>query len=292
MKQSIQSQATFSFRFEGDSTIDTMLLIDTLKNFNELVSIASKEISPNYSVHLNVSAFTPGSFLIGFETVLHGFHSLIVPLFADASYVVIFIHGVMELKRLFGAKRPRKIQQASEGMAEITDDKGQKYIYPKQCTLLFKNTALDNCVINIAENAIVQGSGCTVETPNHTTYFGADDLATMRQPFPEIDTVQTSSRKIIVEIVRPVLQGTADWGLRVDGQSIRASIEDEDFLDRVHKKLINFMANDSLEVELRTTFHLDSIGAPIPGSERYFVDRVYGDVLRDSGQISMFDTHL
>ncbi|MFR7473215.1 MAG: hypothetical protein ACLUVV_00240 [Christensenellales bacterium] len=58
MKQSIQSQATFSFRFEGDSTIDTMLLIDTLKNFNELVSIASKEISPNYSVHLNVSAFT------------------------------------------------------------------------------------------------------------------------------------------------------------------------------------------------------------------------------------------
>ena len=43
MKQSIQSQATFSFRFEGDSTIDTMLLIDTLKNFNELVSIASSE---------------------------------------------------------------------------------------------------------------------------------------------------------------------------------------------------------------------------------------------------------
>lgn len=290
MKESISSQANFSFRFEGGSSIDTMLLADTLQNFNELATIILRETSPGSSVHLNVSAFSPGSFLIEFEAALNSFYSLVAPVLADANYVVSIICGIMELKKLFGSKRPSKIQSTSDGMAEITDENDQKYNFPQPCTSLFKNAVLDKCVVNIAGNVIIQGSGCTIGTPNHTAHYDATDLDRMSQQFSGDDAVQASTRKIIVEVVRPVLQGNADWGLRINGQNIRASIEDKDFLERVHKKLVYFMTNDKLEVDLRTTFQLDAIGLPTPGSERYFVDHVYGDVMRDTGQISMFDS--
>lgn len=88
---------------------------------------------------------------------------------------------------------------------------------------------------------------------------------------------------------KPDLLGDSKWSF-IFNKIIEAEIEDKEFVNKVHSGIIrNLYAGVKIPVKLRIEQELDEKGLPIKDTDKYFVEKVIGDIIEPQDrQIKMF----
>lgn len=255
-------QDIFSMTFEGDSQMDAGLVGLVLANSAFIVDRAANKDPNKPKVKLQVQAFQKGSFSIIFNTVVEipPQVSVFEMLDAGANIIAILI-GIFELKSFLKGKKPRVIKEKEDSKTAVVTSEDQKEIeVPKESLVVLDESTVDKKVSQIATAARLHnpdgGIRFSSETVKHT--FDRDAICDISMP---IDGLFKSSyeRHYIARtsllIHKPDLLSNTSWGFKSDFGAINAKIEDEDFLDLVHKGLMSYKAGDSLDVDLLTIEH-------------------------------------
>lgn len=85
-----------------------------------------------------------------------------------------------------------------------------------------------------------------------------------------------SNYRTIVKVIKPDLHNKTKWDLVFSGEVVKADIEDEDFLNAVHQKYVEFTSMIDMDVDLEVCFRTDQDGVPLVNTKRTFkVIKVY-----------------
>ena len=276
----MKSVSTFSFH------IDAVLLSQTISDMAALTKIASQSENPEAFLKMNVTVFRNGCFQIDFSTVCEVASGLIF----GTSSIVNFAHSVIEIvkdyfeiKKFLKGESPKRITEKGTDSVEIESKDGNTILVSKSGSAIVNNYHIDNLVVNIANHVSDHNpnGGFSFNTEDEQIHYSAQDIKEMAKSMPIIETCKKQQFDVDLIIKTADFVGHSQWEFRLNNRNIRASILDNDFLDRIHNGL-SIKYYDSIRARLEVSVNLDNNGSPIEGSERYTVIKVYGDIIHSN----------
>ena len=94
---------------------------------------------------------------------------------------------------------------------------------------------------------------------------------------------------IELALKKPDLLGDSKWSFILD-KIIEVEMEDKEFLDKVHSGIIrNLYAGVKIPVKLRIEKELDEEGFLIKDTDKYFVEKVNGDIIEPQDRQTKLD---
>lgn len=276
----VKSETRFAFKFEGESTVDAMLLSDTIKNFAELTKETLNSDEPEAYIKLNVTAFKSGSFIIDFSTVceINNLLASMPQAVSLAKDVVETIKGFFEIKKFLKGENPGKIDRAGSNI-RITNGSGNTLVVPKGSIKILENAKIETLTVNICDGAALKNdSGFSFITESGESIYTKEDIQEIRKPLPmrtEGETIlKRTTITVSLPIKKPDILGKSVWEFKFQDHRITAIMEDEKWIDKVREGKVAFKSGDALYVHLEITVELDHEGNPIDGSEKYTVLKV------------------
>jgi hypothetical protein len=283
----------------GDTSVDAELLVRTIHNFVDLVEYAKQDISPESDIRLSVKAFRPGSFVIDFEAIVKlltsdGFANFVT----STGAIVTVLVGLFKLAKHLIGQKPKNIEQDKTGQTiNVENAQGQIININAKTFNLYSKPASNEKVAQIFNDLEEDKSrtNLTVSAKDETVSFDSSEFSTYSKPTSLVDVntqVLCDRFEANVLIKKPDLLGNSKWEVYFN-KVIRVTMEDDNYLNKVHNREETFSGGDSLRVRLRIETEFDNNGALIEGSERYFIEEVLGSVeiprTISERQISMFD---
>lgn len=286
----IKSEDRFSFELKGDECIDAKELSLILENTVEIVNNLVQGKEDTY-VNLKVTKFSTGSFDIDFKAVCEQVNNFITCPEAMATLISGGVAGVFNIAKHLKGKRPKSIKD-KDGFSEIENIEGDVYKVKKDIkNSYFSNAKIENSVINIV-NIVDKNEreGFSIKGNNETVDYEKDDFTNVKPVV--INMLAENEERLVNElpvtliIRKPDLVGKSKWGFIFD-KNIEASIEDEEWLEKIHEEKIKFGMGMKLPVLLRIETILDDrqniIGEPI-----YTVIKITGEIIEEKdNQIDM-----
>ncbi len=286
----VKSEDKFSFELKGDECIDATELSLILQNTVEIVNNLVQGKEDTY-VNLKVTKFSTGSFDIDFKAVCEQINNIITCPEAMATLIVSGVTGVFNIAKHLKGKKPKSIKDKN-GFSEIENDEGDIYKVDGEIkNRFFKDAKIENSVINIV-NIVDKNEreGFSIKGNNETVDYGKDDFSNVK---PVVKNMLDENENRLVNkleatliIRKPDLVGKSKWGFIFD-KNIEASIEDEEWLDKIHEEKSKFCMGMKLPVLLKIETILDDkqnvVGEPI-----YSVLKVTGEIIEENdNQIDM-----
>jgi hypothetical protein len=279
----IKSTANFSFELEGESEINAETLARILDNTSKLLSgVAHTE--PDAYVKLVVKRIGTGSFDIFFSSVVEQAQSLLTNSENLSAALVAAAIEVFGLVKHLKGKRPAKIEQHGAKSKIVNGNDESMSVGNNTFNLFFSNSKFENCVLNIAETVAKENrtGGFSVKSDSDEVVYSKHDL---REVGPVVDGMtkeKTNVKSFFTTgefgIRKPDLIGDSKWGFVAD-KYIDASFEDKQWLEKMRNEKLSFRAGARLPARLRMDVETDELGDPIPGSEKYTVVEVLGDII-------------
>jgi hypothetical protein len=122
--------------------------------------------------------------------------------------------------------------------------------------------------------------GFTLITEQDSVECNAEDIKTMVLPLPI--TIKTLCMKNRIDaklyIKKPTLLGHSSWEFVYNNRSIHARIEDEGFIETVSSGNLAMKSGDFIMATLEIENDLDKNNEPIPGTDKYCITKVHGNV--------------
>lgn len=263
----------------GEDTIDASLLADIIENFITLVDDTKSGISKETPVQLRVKAFQPGSFEVLFEAVTEIFAS---DKAANSLTVLsVLSSGVIGLFKLAKHIKGNKAAVVDENSVSVTIEnaEGAEVTVARNVYNTYIMPGVNDTVAEVFDRLESDNTRDNLEVSNATekVSINKSEFIPLSRPYPmeklSNRIVTNTITDILIQIKKLDLMGNSKWEFYFN-TLIKATIQDEDFLNRVRSGEITFKAGDSLNVDLRFEHELDDRGMIIAGSERYFVERV------------------
>jgi hypothetical protein len=291
-----ESASSFSFEFGGPSEIDAETLMETIDSVVNSLQYIAKQTMPDGYFKLKVTAFRSNSFDIDLQAIVGCLPSLLLV----ANNAVGLIKTLLEcikIKRHLKGEKPTKVETTGE-TASITNSEGKVFktdkdilpLYFNNCTLDVNFTNLFACVAKDEERESlnIAQDGKSVIT------VSKEEFRTMAKPVvdrnAEVYKEESNTIETILSVKKPDLLDNSQWGFKYNQNIIYAHIADEKWLEKVHNGQIRLYAGVKIPVKLKIEVNMDKLMNIIPGSKRYIVLEVTGDIIEpeDNGQISMF----
>lgn len=280
----IKSESQFTFKFDGGSEIEAVLLSRAIVNIADLIKIAAMYECPNDYVKIKVTSLRSGSFQINFSTVSEAMSHLYRS-FEDVSALALKIVGIVlgffKIKKHLKGKKPKTITEKSEGMIEVENEASQKIIVHAGSGTIINNIKADVLVIQISECALEHNpdGGFTIATESEQAKILPDDLESLSAPIA-VDEERTEKYIVTTElpIRKPDLLKNTSWQFIYQGKSINAKILDENFLESVNNGSVNLKSGSYIRANLEITVYLDINGAPLNNAVKYNVIEVIGSI--------------
>lgn len=270
-------------RLAGSNTIDAKLLSDTIKSFVNIIEEAKNEISEDTSAQLQVEAFRDGSFIIDFNAL---FEILTHPKTSDfvtvATGIITAVIGVFKLASHLKGKKPIDVEEKTNEELKIKNSDGNIILIDKSVYNIYAQPKVSQTISKVFDNLNSDNSrdSITVESKYDSITIDRMDFNVLSN-LVELDKINLENREFIsridtlLEIKKVDLSGKSKWDFYYN-KVISASIEDEDFVQKVENSEYRFGSKDKLKVRLRETKELAEDGSFIAGSERYAIEKVYG----------------
>ena len=270
-------------RLAGSNTIDAKLLSDTIKSFVDIIEEAKNEISEDTSAQLQVEAFRDGSFIIDFNAL---FEILTHPKTSDfvtvATGIITAVIGVFKLASHLKGKKPIDVEEKTNEELKIKNSDGNIILIDKSVYNIYAQPKVSQTISKVFDNLNSDNSrdSITVESKYDSITIDRMDFNVLSN-LVELDKINLENREFIsridtlLEIKKVDLSGKSKWDFYYN-KVISASIEDEDFVQKVENSEYRFGSKDKLKVRLRETKELAEDGSFIAGSERYAIEKVYG----------------
>lgn len=281
MEELVKSSERLSFVFGGENAIDADILTSSLGSIVDAYRSCLKAQYPENeaTVSINICAFAPGSFDVELESIVH-----LLPIVATSLPTAVecaknFIE-IIKLKRDLKGKKPISVEKEN-GKARIVNSEGETNYYNSTVYNVFVNTpAIDSSLSAVFDSlAPSTRPKVTVQTSNGKIEIPQKKYTTMCIPIvDELEPVDDLKVESIVEekllLKSPDFLGNSKWSFHYDGKTIRASIEDEEFMENVKrgkvklsagvrlpvKMLIQVFMNEKLEIERKSYTILEVTG--------------------------------
>ena len=289
----VKSEASYSFALLGGSEVDAELLAKAIQDFAQLTKATVNAEDPEAYIKLNVTAFRQGSFIVDFSTVceLQNLFSAVPQALNMAKTAIETIKGYFELKKFLKGKKPQAVEtEGSE--THIRRQDGAELVVPKGSARILENAHIDNLTINIGTYVQIHGGeGFSISTEGGRAVFSQEDMQNIKKPVPTEKVTHQRCTEVtaFLPIKKPDILGKSAWEFRYNDRSIRAVMEDEDWLESVRTGKISFRSGDALHARLEVAVSLDETGEPVEDSEKYTVKKVL-EHLHDAEQTTLFDS--
>ena len=299
MKIYDESSSNFSFEFDGESEIDAKLLISTIDNLVDSLQYVTTCCDSDAYAKIKITSLRQGSFNIDFKAIVN-FVSNLCNKFGNevdfASKIIDIFTGAIEIKKHLKGKKPKDISYKDDkGIIINSDD--EKLIKDKKTTEIYlENGKLDSNITNIFNIMLEDGTRTGVRIKSN----GENIISIRENEFKDMSNVIVDDNIKVAEVLKneinvnlllkkPDLLGNSKWGFVLD-KYIEATIEDEDWLKKVHTGDIALRAGVKVPARLRIESSLDKNRNVI--ATKYSVLEVIGDIIDSHGddneQLTLF----
>ena len=292
----IKSESQFSFRFDGKSEIDAVLLSKTIIDIIELIKCAAIDECPDAEIKIQIINFRSGSFQVVFSTISEAVQGLYRPAASAGTLALKLINivkGYLKIKKLLRGKQPRSIAESDESNIVIESATGDKITVPTKSKEVIFKADIDRYTIQISEKVMEHSpdNGFTIMSHDEVTEFTSEDVQIMSEPIcTESDRFGKSEVIADLRIRKPDLLKNTSWQFIFLGKSINAKIIDDNFVKNIQSGKVNFKSGCYIRAKLEITFYRDSMGEPIDGTEKYTVIHVFGGIVRyEAEQLTIQD---
>lgn len=279
-----EDTAVFSISFGGENEIEVEALLGALDGTLELLNYIVQESNPDAYLKLKVESTPPGSFKVNFSTLV-GFVSTLMSNGALTSGLELAKTSIDTMMSLFSLKKhldgekPKEVIK-SNGSVTITNHNGKEMSVTNNIYNFYghpTDRAMARVIRSIpgdrTQFVISKQDGTGIMIPNTEFENMEREIATDKEPK---ETFQVYNAKASFRIKKPDFSGESQWELiKLDNnKTIRAKIEDKDFLLKVHNGDVAFSSNTYISVSLETTVFFDEINQPT-GIVKHIIKEVY-----------------
>jgi hypothetical protein len=265
--------ASFVVSFNGpgveDGRIDVSDLARSLLSLGRLIDAANIAVNGDKQpIKIEAKAISTGSFEVVLQAVSSGWDTLTALMdSSSAQHAKLLLDwlgilglpsgGVVGVYRWLHGKKPSRITKAEAGQFLLEID-GKTLIVPLEVMRLYQdiavNKAFSDLLTTVEGDAITtiefRPEGAPKSSPS--LILSRQDRQSISLDEPPPTVVVDDTRRVALSIRSLAFQEANKWRL-FDGQNtITATIEDRDFIDRVDANLVRFAKGDVLICEVRT----------------------------------------
>lgn len=243
-------------KFEGPNDIELDTLSQSLNYLVTAISkIADKSLREDDYCKFRVKNIEKGSFVITIEQIF----DIASALFPYMPSILESLASIIELRKILGGKNPEKIEKLGSentviatGGASINIDSRTYNIYTTEPAI---EKSLANCSKVISDDSERVGFSIKTKsdrgsrniTMDHDDLLRTSKILDVESFNDDVEEQQTSCTLIVR---KPDLLGDSKWQFRFVDRNIYAEVKDEDFLEKVRNKEINFPLVSKLNVDM------------------------------------------
>jgi len=268
----VNSSSSLSVNFKGDNDIYANTLVNTVNNLIDLLDEATSLCDAEALAKLKITNVKHGSFVIEFGA----FVSLAPIISSSACTILQTIIHALKIKQFLKNDKPDSVEKGDE-TTKITYN-GENIIVINNSYNLYNrptaNEKISDFFSDIAQDTTHEGLELISE--GEKLLFTPTEIKELSIPtqLKDLDVIMDSienERQLIIR--KPDLMCKSKWEFYDSGR-ISATIEDEEFINRVKSGEVSFTSGDRLDAILKTEFELDNNNLPKEGSERHYVTKV------------------
>ena len=284
IKVMIMNTESMKIRIGGDNDIDLETLTNTLSStVTALKVIADKTVKEEQYCKFVVKNVEKGSFVVVIQEVQE-IMTAISPLVAAVPTILTILKEAVELKKILGGEKPKSVEYIGNNVKVEAHDNSTVTINNYSYNVYTHDSQLEKSLSETMR---------AVEKDGRRTYlsydFGDDGEVSIPQDMfkrlsvpIDVENLENnvqekvSNYRTIVKVIKPDLHNKTKWDLVFSGEVVKADIEDEDFLNAVHQKYVEFTSMIDMDVDLEVCFRTDQDGVPLVNTKRTFrVVKVY-----------------
>lgn len=281
----------FNITFEGDiNSLDVNLLTTTLLNFNTLIQEINKEVKTGKNVSLQIQTFQPGSYDI--LCSLAGDAGLVSSLFnvlnkgnlQYASTIIGTLADILSIKEFLGGKKPESVENKNDHSIIIKNKDGLVKVTSKRAGDIIFNNSTVNVTINNTFNTLqgidqIEGLSIKDNKGNDKFKTTRDNFEKLSSPNEVIEEKTQDSKTITkynipLNVFKIVFGQKYKWEFYYEGIKIGATIEDENFYEKLLNRQIQFMNGDILIADLEIGQVFNEI-AKTYENKKYIVKQIH-----------------
>ena len=281
-----ESKCNFILKYGGKDEIDAETLSLSLDGVVKTIkSITSNEYPADTHTKLKIINLERGSFEITLSTVIY-YAPALLPIANMALNVIGTYLSYIQIKRHLHGQQPKSIKYENNNAKIINRDNVTIIENAHITKNYFVNSTIDNLISDTFSPLVKDEdrTGLQIQYANETKIdISKDEFNNMSTPVVEKENNYRKKGNIIENIElalkKPDLLGDSKWSFILD-KIIEAEIEDKEFLDKVHSGIIrNLYAGVKIPVKLRIEQEFNEEGLLIKDAEKYFVEKVNGDII-------------
>ena len=254
----------FSVKFDGPAVAEGRIpvseLAPSLLALGELFQHAKEIAEPDAPpVTLEVRAYGGGSFE-NFLVVTAGITHLLTTSPVNALTNLLTIvgsgRGVIAALRALRGQNIARTESAGRDQVRAYNENGDNFVSTGSVINVYNNFfARDAAVRFVQPLQNPDFSTIDVNVPEEPlSVTRAEVLAietAQEEPVPERDADIDQTFPTLVTLIQPSLEEGYMWRINYADNRIRASFDDEEYLDKIKRKEVGFVAGDTLRVDLR-----------------------------------------
>lgn len=235
-----KSETNFSICFGGENEIEVKMFIDTLESTLELINYVANKEDKEAFIKINVKGTQNGSFKVHLAAIAGFIPTLInINNINFARSCIDLACGMINIKKHLKGEKPKKVER--KGDSVVIENIHSESAEFNVKVFNFYNQDSDKIISKIFSNCDREYFKINNEDED-LVFIGQNEYENMRKII-EIENAETEERIIIntIEseflIKKPDLTGNSQWELvdiNNNNKTIRATIEDKNFISQVH----------------------------------------------------------
>jgi len=291
-----EDKSNFTLKYEGKNEIDVETLSSSINGVVKTIKNITSHEYPESDAKLKIINLGKGSFEITLSTIIFYAKEVLLPI-ADMSLRVIGIYLIyLQIKQHLKGQPPKDVKYEKNKAKIINQDNGVIIFDAHTTNNYFSDSTIDT---SLAETYDVLSkdedrTGLKIIQNGETKIdISKDEFDNMSTTIIEREKNNKNSINTIdnveLKLKKPDLLGDSKWSF-IFTKIIEAYMEDKEFLNKVHSgKIRKLYAGVKISVKLRIEQELDEKGLPIKDTDKYFVEKVNGDIIEPQDrQIKMF----
>ena len=290
-----ESKCNFILKYGGKDEIDAETLSLSLNGVVKTIKSITSNEYPDTHTKLKIINLGRGSFEITLSTIIYYAPALLR--IANMSLNVVNTYlAYIKIKRHLHGQQPKSIKYENNNAKIINQDNGTIIEDVHTTKNYFINCTFDNSIAGtfspLAKDE--DRTGLQIQYGNKVKIdILKDEFNNMATPIVEKENNYRKKGNIIENIElalkKPDLLGDSKWSFILD-KIIEVEMEDKEFLDKVHSGIIrNLYAGVKIPVKLRIEQEFNEEGLLIKDAEKYFVEKVNGDIIEPQDRQTKLD---
>lgn len=281
-----EDKSNFTLKYEGKNEMDVETLSSSINGVVKIIKNITSHEYPETYAKLKIINLGKGSFEITLSTIIFYVKDLLLPTINMSLTVIAIYLAYIQIKQHLKGQQPKDVKYEKNKAKIINQDNGVIVIDAH----ITKNYFFDGTIDNSLAETFDSLSKDEDRTGFKIIYDDETKIDISKNEFDNMSTSVIEEEKnnskhiYIIEntelaLKKPDLLGDSKWSF-IFTKIIEAEIEDKKFVNKVHSGIIrNLYAGVKIPVKLRIEQELDEKGLPIKDTDKYFVEKVNGDII-------------